>query len=90
MDLSKAFDCLPQDLLLLKIKFYSMSEQWLNYIQSYLSNRQQCVKMGNYTLYRQARYVTLVGKHTHDCCCIYYTLLRRMTENTHLDHINNW
>jgi retron-type reverse transcriptase len=47
MDLSKAFDCLPHDLLLLKMKFYGMSEQSLNLIKSYLSNRQQCVKIGN-------------------------------------------
>ena len=48
MDLSKAFDCLPHDLLLLKIKFYVDSNSALDLIQSYLSNRKQCVKIGNF------------------------------------------
>lgn len=48
MDLSKAFDCLPHDLLLLKIKFYGVSNSALDLIQSYLSNRKQCVKIGNF------------------------------------------
>ena len=50
MDLSKAFDCLLHDLLLLKIKFYGVSNSALDLIQSYLlvSNRKQCVKIGNF------------------------------------------
>ena len=47
MDLSKACDCLPHDLLLLKMKFDGISDQSLNLIESYLSNRKQCVKIGN-------------------------------------------
>jgi len=46
MDLSKAFDCLPHDLLMLKLKHYNLSEGALSLIKSYLSNRQQCVKFG--------------------------------------------
>jgi hypothetical protein len=48
MDLSKAFDCLPHDLLLLKLKAYSLPENALNLIDDYLSNRKQCVKVGTY------------------------------------------
>ena len=46
MDLSKAFDCLPHDLLLQKLKYYGTLNSALSLIQNYLSNRKQCVKLG--------------------------------------------
>ena len=46
MDLSKAFDCLPHNLLLLKLKYHGLSENAFNLIKNYLSNRKQCVKLG--------------------------------------------
>jgi len=48
MDLSKAFDCLPHDLLSLKLKYYGVSEKSLQLINSYLSERKQCIKIGQF------------------------------------------
>ena len=47
MDLSKAFDCVPHDLLIAKLAAYSVDENLLMYIYSYLSNRKQCVRINN-------------------------------------------
>ena len=45
-DLSKAFDCLPHDLILEKLKFYGMNDNSVSLLQSYLSSRYQRVKLG--------------------------------------------
>ena len=45
MDLSKDFDCLSHDLLLLKLKAYGLAKSSLDLLHSYLSNRKQCVKL---------------------------------------------
>ena len=47
MDLSKAFDCLPHDLLLLKLEADGLSSSSLKLIKNYLSNRKQCVRVGS-------------------------------------------
>ncbi len=47
MDLSKAFDCLPHDILLHKLQAYGVSENSVKLLKSYLSNRQQQIKIGS-------------------------------------------
>ena len=46
-DLSKAFDCLPCDLIIAKLKAYGLDKPSLQLLQSYLSDRQQRTKLGN-------------------------------------------
>ena len=45
MDLSKAFDCLPHDLILAKLHAYGVDANSLKLLQSYLSNRHQRIKL---------------------------------------------
>ena len=47
MDLSKAFDCVPHDLLLAKLATYGTDDSLILYIHSYLLNRKQCVCINN-------------------------------------------
>ena len=49
MDMSKAFDCVSQDLLIAKLEAYGINENLLDYLHSYLSNRKQCVRINNAT-----------------------------------------
>ena len=46
-DLSKAFDCIPHDLLIAKLSAYNFSDEPLSYIYSYLTNRRQCIRINN-------------------------------------------
>ena len=45
MDLSKALDCLPNDLLLAKLSAYGVDESTITLIADFLSNRYQRVKI---------------------------------------------
>ena len=46
MDLSKAFDCLPHDILLCKLSAYGLADGAVQLMKSYLSNRKQRIKIG--------------------------------------------
>ena len=46
MDLSKAYDCIPRDLLLAKLSAYGFSNKSLRLLKSYLQSRKQRVKVG--------------------------------------------
>uniref|UniRef100_A0A1B6K0Y6 Reverse transcriptase domain-containing protein n=1 Tax=Homalodisca liturata TaxID=320908 RepID=A0A1B6K0Y6_9HEMI len=47
LDLSKAFDVVPHDELIQKLKYYGLENNALSLIMSYLSNRLQLVKVGD-------------------------------------------
>ena len=47
MDLSKAFDCLPHDILLSKLSAYGLSDGSVQLLSSYLSDRKQQIRIGN-------------------------------------------
>ena len=46
-DLSKAFDCLPHDIILAKLNAYGFDMKALNFIYDYLRNRKQRTKIDN-------------------------------------------
>ena len=43
LDLQKAFDSVPHNRLLLKVESYVISDKFLGWIKSFLSDREQCV-----------------------------------------------
>ena len=47
MDLSKAYDCIPHDLLIAKIDAYGLNRKVLKLVYSYLKNGMQRVKTGS-------------------------------------------
>ena len=47
MDLSKAYDCIPHDLLIAKLAAYGLSEQGLKFMYSYLNGRKHRVKVND-------------------------------------------
>ena len=47
MDLSKAFDCVPHNLLVAKLHAYGLSKDGVTFIYSYLKRRKQGVKIND-------------------------------------------
>ncbi len=47
MDISKAFDCVNDGFLMVKLSAYGLNKDALQLIRNYLSNRQQTVKINN-------------------------------------------
>ena len=47
MDLSKAYDCLPHDLLLAKLQAYGFSKESIRLFLSYLTNLKQRIEIGS-------------------------------------------
>ena len=47
IDFCKAFDMVDHDILLKKLKLYNFSQDSMSWFTSYLSNRQQCVKINH-------------------------------------------
>jgi retron-type reverse transcriptase len=47
IDLSKAFDCLPHDILLDKLSFYDVSSHSVSLLKSYLTNRKQHIQISS-------------------------------------------
>ena len=45
MDLSKAFDCLPHNLLIAKLEAYSLDCEMVKLVYSYLKDQKQAVKV---------------------------------------------
>ena len=65
MDLSKAFDCLPHDIFIAKLKHYGLTESSLYVISSYLTNRKR-VKLGHFksdfeSIYNGVRLGSILG-----------------------------
>ena len=47
MDLSKAYDCLPHDLIIAKFEAYGLSKSSLSLLLDYLTSLKQRVKIGS-------------------------------------------
>ena len=47
MDLLKAYDCLPHDLIIVKFEAYGISKSSLSLLLDYLTSRKQRVKIGS-------------------------------------------
>ena len=63
MGVSKAFACIPHDLLVVKLSVYSLSDKALAYIFLYLCGRKQSVKINNFCTILQLIYKKSIKKN---------------------------
>ena len=67
MDISKAFDCVPHDLLLAKLAVYGVDESFLCYIYSYLLNASQEYHSDFLSVVSDAPQGSIVGPILFNC-----------------------
>ena len=56
-NLSKAFDCIPHNLLIAKLSAYGLNSDLLSYIYSYLKDHKQCVQINT----KQSEFDTIIS-----------------------------
>ena len=56
-ELSKAFYCIPHDLLITKLSSYGLNSDSLCYVYSYLKDRKRCVQINN----KQSKFDTIIS-----------------------------
>ena len=102
IDLSKAFDCIPHNLLIAKLHAYGLSFETLTFLNSYLRNRTQCVKINNIcsdllNIFLGAPQDSILGpilsniflNDLHNCKRLYYIKLDDNTIKVFCDQLAN-
>ena len=76
MDLSKAYDCLPHDLLIAKLEAYGLGKGSLNLLLDYLSFRKQRTKVCSaYSKWSNIRGGIPQGSILGPLCSIYLLMI---------------
>ena len=76
MDLSKAFDCIPHDLIIAKLAAYGIERVTLRLIYSYLKGQKQCVKINNtYSDYSEITIISIVILYSGQFCSTFQSMV---------------